>query len=202
MDENKLEIIKKIVSSFSKTVKVEDLDQSSDEARRANNLGDLFTGGVQILKSWPDKTISSLGDYIWDIFHNRYANVGVGPNVPTVSTAIVPPSLLVQMGFPAGVEHECVVFLPYAWQEMIREKPLLQLGAILFAGSQAADFYNKRHKIDPENISLRAQMYEGVYLKMLDPEKLDEYQKIILERYNGELVPEFLYDRKPVEMVS
>lgn len=203
MNEEQKKLLGQVIQAFSgDTQRLEDLNPEDDLAKRGKQHSDYWTNAVTALSLWPDAHISALGRYVWDVFHNRHVHLIMGPGVKTLHTAIVPPGLLEKLGFPTGPVHQCVVITPPNWIEMIKEDPVMQLGGVLFCSSQATDFYNERHFVDPQELSVRAQMYESRFLGGMPSEKLNDYQKGIVSKFKSQIDPKLAYERKKVEVVS
>lgn len=170
------------------------MDPSDPFAQKARRSQDLFTRGVHTLKIIDNPIITGLMSYVWDIFHHRHVLMAVGPDVPTLSFAIVSKE---------GGGFQALVFAPYNWPDMVKEDPRMQLGAILANGSQCADFYNNLIT-SPESFEIsrrRSNSYEAEYLLMLD-NPLNEYQKSVLALYPKGWDPTLGYVRKPVIATS
>lgn len=203
MTEEQKKLLAQVVQAFTgETQRLEDLNPEDDLAKRGQQYSNYWTESVAALSHWPDAHISALGRYTWDVFHNKHVHLIMGPQVKTLHTAIVPPTLLAKLGFPTGPMHQCVVITPPNWMELIKENPILQLGGVLFCSSQAVDFYNERHFVNPNELSTRAQMYESRLLRDLPSERLNEYQKGIVSKFKGRIDPKLAYERKKVEVVS
>lgn len=166
------------------------MDPSDPFAQKARIAQDLFTGGVHALRIIDNPAISGLMSYVWDIFHHRHVLMAMGPDVPSLSFAL------------AGKEGgglQALVFAPHNWPDMVKEDPLMQLGAIIANGSQCADFYNGLIN-SPESVNTarsRANSYEAEFLLMLDS-PLNEYQREILALYPKGWDPILGYVRKPI----
>ena len=160
----------------------------------ADNLGSLFTEAVGFLKTaLPNPELRKFGALVWDIVGNRVVPVGVGPNVPTVSFA----------GYKQGPVVHGIILLPPFWNKMIKEDPVMQLGAVVYSGSKAIDFYN--NVIDAGTLDPRAELYESEYLrtvKQIAPDyEFNAYQKKVIAKYPAGLDSEgaasLKYESKP-----
>ena len=189
-------IVEEIISAFigENQKHLSEIDQESEGYRRAKKAESLFTWGVGYLKSevFPSLHIQRLMSFTWDVIGNKHVNLGVGPRVPTLSVAIL-------------VNRQTAVFVPHNWIEMVNEDPIMQLGAIVFVGSQAVDAYNGRALIDPDKIMPRARAYESEFLLYLRNFKPNEYQRGVLGDFpNGlnSLDSGVLYPYKEVALLS
>jgi hypothetical protein len=204
-DKEQLDLMARVISAFNpdNAVQLKDLDADSDMAKKGRAVSDFFTSAVQGIMALPDPHLSILGKNIWDVFHYEYVRIAMGPKVPSLSMAIVPAAMLNKLGFSdVSVGHHGVVIAPHDWLDQIKKDPLMQFGAVLFVGSQAVDYYNKRYTVDPQNIQTRAQAFESRFLRLLPENELNEYQKSLVKQYQGELDPDLLYDRKPVQPLN
>src|SRR5262249_18302332 len=118
------------------------------------------------------------------------------PGSPFLSRA----SFGVSFGVAQRLGHqEALVFVPKDWPAMAAANPLLQLGAVVFVGSQAVDFATARIGRDSSTkIKDRAQAYEAEYLRSFGLEaELDAYQKDLLKRW-PRFPPRLDYRRKEI----
>lgn len=171
------------------------MDQTDPFAQRAKLSEGLFTAGVHALRLIGNPIINGLMSYVWGIFHHRHILLAMGPDVPSLSFAVASKK---------GGGLQALVFAPHNWPDMVKEDPLMQLGAIVANGSQCTDFYNGlingQEGID--NARIRANSYEAEYLRMLDNHPLNEYQKGILTLYPKGWDPLLSYARKPIVATS
>lgn len=167
------------------------MDPSDPFAQKARMAQDMFTGGVHALRILNNPIISELMSYVWDLFHHRHVLMAMGPDVPTLSFALASKD---------GGGLQALVFAPHNWPDMVKEDPLMQLGAIIANGSQCTDYYNGRIR-SQEGVStarIRANSYEAEYLLMLEGQPLNEYQRSILTLYPKGWDPLLGYPRKPI----
>lgn len=203
MNDHQKELLTKVLGAFAgEHVRLEDLNPEDDLAKRGQQFSDFFTRCVATFKVWPDPHIALLANHIWDVFHNKHVQLCIGPQLSSLHLAIVPPQFLAKLNLPVGVDHRCLVFAPPTWTDLIKEDPIMQMGGVLFVGSQSVDFYNGRHLIDPKALGARAAMYESRFLKTMPPEKLNGYQKSLITKYKGEIDTSLTYERRPVAEVS
>lgn len=159
-------------------------------AQQALTAQELFSGGVAALKGLDNPILSELMSYVWDVFHHRHVLMVMGPDVPSLSFALA--------GGKDGLR--ALVFAPHNWENMVTKDPLMQLGAIISTGSQAADYYNGliTGRIDVAIARDRAESYEAEYLRMIRSQPLNEYQLRIRSKYPDGFDSTMAYRRKPV----
>lgn len=171
---------------------VEKLDHASEQYKAAKGIEETFTGGVAFLKAlFPNVHVKTLATHIWDVFHHKHVVLALGPQVPTMSFAMVR-----RGGIP-----QALVLVPPNWLEMVKEDRALQLGAIVMVGSQAVDFYNgKFAKVeDIPTAERRCKAFEAEYLRTLPNHDLfNSYQTKLLKDYPS-FPTELFYDYRPVE---
>jgi hypothetical protein len=88
---------------------------------------------------------------------------------------------------------------------MVKDNPVLQMGAVVFVGSQAVDYYNGKLTYEAhKNVLSRAYAYEAEYLLTIltmGCQTMTEYQKGVLKRFGEGLrskeVRPLLYTSKP-----
>lgn len=155
---------------------VEDLDADDPIRVQGQAIGDLFTFTVDYLRSlFPNEHVRDLMKLVWDIVGSRTVPVASGPPVPTVTF-----TAWVQDGKTQGV-----ILLPTNWDALYRQDPLFHTGGVVFAGSQARDFYHGRIIRDGgEVLTARARAYEAEYLKTLpNRASFNPYQKEVLAQF-------------------
>ena len=57
-----------------------------------------------------------------------------------------------------------LIIPPLNWAKMMGQDPIMQLGALVFVGSQAIDYANDHYINDISNVRPRAVAYEAEYL--------------------------------------
>ena len=171
-------LLEQAVAAFGGThVRVADLPDDDPTAKIGRECESLFTGGVEVLRSIvPSDRIRSIGSVIWDLVGHKQVLVAIGPDVPTLSFTVMKLKEL----------HQAIVLIPKKWSQMVTEEPFMQLGAILFVGAQAVDFYNDR-LIGDKGARVRWQAYEAELLlairEALPKWSPNEYQQQILAKY-------------------
>lgn len=186
------DLIAQVIASFQPGAgqRIEKLDKEAEAYRKAKEVETLFTEGVEVLRAlFPNERVRGLAQAIWDVFHHRRVVLAMGPEVPTLTFAA--------FGSAKGLQG--IAFAPHNWAEIVREDPLMQLGAVVMVGSQAVDFYNGRLLTDSRaTFGQRAMAYEAEYLRTLALDAPNPYQKKVLTEHPT-WDPAFEYDRKPVE---
>jgi hypothetical protein len=168
-----------------------DMNPTDDLAQRGFVFEQAFTAGVDTLRRFQNAAISDLMSYVWDIYHYNHVMMALGPNIPSLSIAVT--------GTKGNLR--ALTFVPHNWAEMIKEDPVMQLGAVLFVGSQATDFYNNRFATKEESLlsRVRATSYEAEYLRLIqDSSKLNDYQQSVLAKYPNGFDTSLTYTRRPV----
>lgn len=174
----------------------EKLPDGDPKKLKAQAMGDSFTLGVGYLKTtFPNAALQKLMALVWDIMGNKLIPVAMGPDVQSVSIAV----------FGNPILPQAAVFLPHHWLDDLKRDPVLQMGAIVFVGSQIMDFYNRRLITEAEQSIKRARAYEAEFLltsRRQSPHLvLNDYQQRILNDYPEGLsspgVQDMLYVSKP-----
>jgi hypothetical protein len=166
--------------------------------KRGELCSGIFSGGVQLLMTFPNKHISLLMSYVWDVFHHRHALMALGPKVPSLSISAAKDS--------TG-HTRIIVIPPHDWPEAVEKDTLFQLGAVLFISSQVADVYNDRI-ISKESRSVMIKLatsYEAEYLhivKQMGHNDFNEYQQNVMNEFPEGIDSSLLYVRKPVDIVN
>lgn len=168
-----------------------DLDPSSPEALRGGAVESLFTSTVTQLKAHSRPIIATLGQRIWDVVHYRAVHTAM-------TTAVNTPTFMSvrrkETGEPIGV-----ILLPDDWVGLILKDHIMQLGAVVFAGSQAVDYFNGRLNIDSKGrVGDRAMSYEAELLKTFDPSTLNAYQLDVLAKFPNGFDPKYDYVHREV----
>ena len=178
-----------MLAAFEPGVAIDANALPPSESQCAQKIEQAFTGGVGFLKAIPNEKINHLANMIWSVFHHKYVSLCLGTQVATVTFAMLQRSPL---------EKNALVMIPNNWLSMIKEDPIMQLGAVLCCGSQSVDYYNDRFVIDTSNtIKQRANAYEAEFLKTIIL-TANQYQKAIIEKYPNGYDPKYDYQHKPV----
>jgi hypothetical protein len=190
---------------FTDGVRLNKLDKETDEFKKAKAMETAFTAGVAFLRDlYPNERIRKLATLVWDIVGGHRVPVVLGPKVPTMSLCMIgtkDPKTQEMTGMRA------VIMLPHHWMDLVEANPLLQMGAIVFVGSQAIDFVHGRTQ---HGVLDRARGYEAEYLKTLR-EKVPawqptDYQTGILKDYAEGIdtakVKALLYETHPIEKLN
>lgn len=134
-----------------------DLPEGDPLAALGQTCEALFTSGVEVLRSLvPNDRIRSIARVVWDLVDHKQVLVVLGAEVPSITFTVMQRS---------GV-HQGLVLIPKACPELVEADPFMQLGAILFAGVQAVDFYNDR-LVGDRGAHRRWQAYEAELLRTL-----------------------------------
>ena len=189
---NRSKILAEVLESLSgKLPTVQDKDLEGPAKAHAKSIADSFTSGVDFLRSsFPNESIRSLMALVWDLCGSRIVPLAMGPQVPGLSFG--------KMGVNG------VIFAPDNWVSQIQADALYQMGAIVFVGSQAVDFYNglMSTKEEARKVLFRARLYESEYLRTLqgiEGHSFNPYQQAILHEYPEGLAsaPSLVYTSKP-----
>lgn len=167
---------------------IDKLPDDDPKKRVGQLIGETVTSGVDFLRSvFPNEAVQKLMKLVWDIIGHKITPIALGPQVPSISLAV--------FGSPAL--PQAAIFLPHNWLDDVKADPVLQMGALVFVGSQALDFYNQKvgraPAQGPESVR-RARAYEAEYLltvKKMGPQtKFNDYQKKVLDDFpEGILTP-------------
>lgn len=176
---------------------LKDFPADSSVAQNAIQAEQLFTSAVDVLRRSDNPVISDLMAYVWDVFHHRHILMAIGPQVKTITFAAASKKDGTLQG---------LTFLPPNWPEMVKTEPVMQMGAVLFVGSQVADFYNSRVISQEEQalVLTRSRSYEAEYLLILHNGgfPLNEYQREVLASNPTGFNPALAYPRKPVTITN
>ena len=173
-----MNLVEQIVAAFSaEQINVDDLAQDDPAARLGKVCGELFTGGVETLRSIiPNERIRALGRVVWDLVGNQRVLTAMGPDVPSLTFTCMHLRGVVQ-GF---------VLMPKTWPKLVEADPFMQLGAICFVGVQIVDFYNDR-LIGDDGAPARCDAYEAELLqtlqKTLSQWTPNEHQREVMAKY-------------------
>lgn len=194
----------KVLAAFgASAVNIDRLKATPDAApalELVHRMENYFTMSVDFLRSvFPNPIINERMAAVWDIVHYNIAPVVLGPDLPTIHFAA-----LGTVAEPA--KGKAMFILPFKWLDMVHEDLLMQLGALVFTGSQAVDFYNEiiRGEEDSRKSNQRGRAYEAEFLLTLQKSgaTLNEYQKKTLEEYPEGLASptaaDLQYTSKPV----
>lgn len=154
-------------------VSVESLDPDSDAYIKAKMMEERFTAGVDFLRTkFPNDHVRALMTLAWDAIGSKRVPTALGPPVKTIVVAVL------QTG-------QAAIFLPHDWLGMVAQDAAMQLGALVFIGSQAVDILAGRHFVDPDKIIPRARANEAEYLITLREAgmALNPYQKAVVAEY-------------------
>lgn len=145
----------------------------------AARLGDRVTQTVMSIRDLPkSQVLRDFGRYLYTLIGQRHVATAIGPEVETLScVALIPGD---------GASTQILILVPLDWVGMAARAPLVQAGAMVFAGSLAIDHFNGRLLVDgPEGIQARAHEWEAEYLREIVGEgmTLSEYQREVLAEH-------------------
>ncbi len=192
----KTQTVAEVMAAFIKGgERVEKMPKGDPLRVKGEKLGNRFTEGVAMLKLWPSPHVRALMSMVWDIVGNRVVPIVLGPEVDSLSFAA--------MGDPSM--PDAIIFIPHEWEKMIQEDPVCQLGALVFVGSQAVDYYNGRVTHEFEAVKKRARANEAEYLATIrestPDHKMNEWQQRVLDEFpsglGSERIQKYLYRHKP-----
>ncbi len=144
------------ILSFLQAIRdAKELAPDHPEYTQAKECEALFTRGVDFLRSeFPNPVIRRLASVIWETVGQKVTPVAWGIDVKVLSFVMMGPR-----SAPQGL-----IIPPLGWAKMMGQDPIMQLGALVFAGSQAVDYANDRFLNDQKNVRPRAVAYEAEYL--------------------------------------
>jgi len=134
--------------------RIEKMSKDDPKRVKGETLGARFTEGVGMLRRFPNPQIRALADMVWQVVGHRIVPIALGPSVPSLTFGA--------MG--SAARPDGIIFVPHEWEAMIKENAVYQLGALVFVGSQAVDYYNGRVGYEPEAMMKRARANEAEYL--------------------------------------
>lgn len=174
----KIQTVAEMMAAFTKGgERVEKLAKGDPRRVNAEKLGNRFTEGVAMLKLWPNPNVRTLMSMVWDIVGHRVVPIALGPEVESLTFGA--------MGNPAM--PDAIIFVPPKWEKLIQEDPVCQLGALVFVGSQAVDYYNGRVGYEPEAMKRRARANEAEFLMTIKTDtpahKMNDWQASVLEEF-------------------
>ena len=175
-------------------VHVNDLPDGDPLKKLGNNIGDIFTFMVEMLRdpaSFPNQEINELLNLTWWLVNQKVVQVGLNPKMETIH-------------FGSNLECSRGMFaVPHDWDKQCRQRRVFCTGGLVWAASQCRDFYNGRMQKTDETVLPRARGYESEYYLTLATArkelfKPNEYQKRIMDNYPDglESVKHLLYPRK------
>lgn len=160
--------------------KVDSLEDSDPLKAKGQAMSNIVTVCVNFLRrQFPNSAIRELMGLSWDIIGHNIVSTMLGPAVPTLSFVVFSRS-----GVLTGV-----IVPPEDWVSLFAENPAYQLGALVFVGSQAVDFYNDRYiREGRDAVVNRCRAYEAefirTYKQVMDPEyALNDYQAKLCEEF-------------------
>jgi len=176
-----MSLLEEVLAAFTgNQVNVNDLPKGDPAIALGRVCAELFTDGVGTLRSIvPNERVAALSAVIWDLLGNKQVNIALGPPVSSLGFTVMERE---------GV-WQALILIPHTWPKMVGADIFMQLGAILYTGVQAVDFYNDRLLRDPTGPA-RWHAYEAELLHTLQQKLKDwtpnEYQRTVMAKYpNG-----------------
>lgn len=187
---------------FGEPLHIEDMpatETTPEHARFRSEViaaGDMFTRLAHVLRSSQElpEEINKLASLMWDLVGHRITPVAIGPDVVAIHFYAEIP----KQGQPVA----CIL-CPPKWLHMVEADPIMQFGALVFAGSQARDYYNERLAWDGKAVHSRSRAYESEFLHCVMekyPFTPNDYQKKVMEDFPkglASLEAKFWYESKP-----
>jgi hypothetical protein len=155
-----------------------ELSKDHPNFTEAKEVEALFTGGVDFLRSiFPNPVIRRLASVLWETVGQKITPVTWGLPVKSLSFVVVGPKSAPQ----------AMIAAPQTWAEMVGKDPIMQLGALVFVGSQSVDYAHEHFLSDQANVVSRAGAYESEFLntvKSLIPTwEPGTYQASVLQNF-------------------
>jgi len=182
-----------IFDSFER-MNVQDLPPHSPIAMQEAAAAKTVTILVDVLKKpqfTPNKRINDLAALGWDLIGNNITPCAIAerPNVAFMAEVINPAN---------PKSQKAVIFVPTDFKKRCDEDAIYYIGAMVFAMSQARDFWNNRI-VRVENSQIidgrkdcneRAKFFESEFLWMVkniteQEPRFNDYQKELMEKYKG-----------------
>lgn len=140
-----------------------------------------FTDLVEVMRKekWiPNSSINVLMNLFFNLVGNKITPVGITTSVET-------------LGFWCeirGSKSFASILVPENWHDILVKDTYMQMGALVFAASQAKDYWNhKFHNYSKKEIHDRAHSFESELLQYFSRTsskfKANPYQQHILDRY-------------------
>jgi hypothetical protein len=186
MTQNYMDVLRRF---FPGSAHIDDLDPNDPDAYEAKSLEVMFTTIVAALTKHGNRKIAILGQHLWEVINQRLVHVARDARPPTLSFLVATTGGVVQG----------IILVPVGWLAMIQVDPAMEVGAIVYVGSQAVDFFNGRLKFDSsDRIRARAAAYEAEFLKTLPRSTLNAYQQEILGKFSNGFDEQFSYAYRSV----
>lgn len=160
----------------------------------------MFNLGVDVLRdpqSTPSLPINRLMTLAWRLIGNKV--------VATTVAEVMP------LGHPETLHFWCeirsgqalgIVMVPFEWAKMVIEDRWMQMGGLVFIGSQVADYWHgKINRYSGDRPAMeRAMAHEAEFLLTLEGFKPNSYQKQVLDHFPQglkSLPADLRYELKP-----
>ena len=140
----------------------------------ALELGEMVTSSIDFLRStFPNEDIRRLMALTWDAVGQGITPASLGP-VKTCSFVVV--------SGPMG--PKATIMFPEGWVDLLHSDRLMQMGALVFTGSQSVDFRNSRLIGQQKDVQKRAFAFEAesllTSLEVWPTARLNDYQRKVL----------------------
>lgn len=117
---------------------------------------DACLGALRDPAITPDARLNELATLCWRLVSSR-----------TVSTVMIETVKQVSFAVVGTVENKPgIIILPKNWPVLFAKEPWMQLGAVVYAASQARDFWNNRLLGHAAEAERRGKAYEAILLRM------------------------------------
>jgi len=185
--------------------RIEDLPPGDPLYVEGNKISQAVTSLVDMLrnpKMVPLDRINDLAVLGWDLIGNHITPCAVG-NVSTVCFG----AEVINVANPE--QERASIFVPMDFVQRCQENIVFQMGAMVFAISQARDFWNNKlawvvegRLIDGrEDVKTRARIYESEFLHLFKDKgySYHEYQQKVMEEFpeGWDSRPDLWYDSEP-----
>ncbi len=191
-----------LINRFSQVIN--DVSQApADMQQKVAIIVKLFDAGVDFLRDpqiVPNLAVNQLMTLTWRLVGNRITPAAVVEKMP--------------LGHPETLHFWCeikangrlgVIMVPFEWDKMCQEDRYMQLGGLVFVGSQCADYFHEKvsEATGDRPAMARARAYEAEYLRTIQGfsgVRFNDYQKRVLEAFPQGLdsLPQHLrYELKP-----
>jgi hypothetical protein len=177
---------------FGEPVQAESLPPTDDMFFRGKEASEIITSMVQTLcheQFIPSPRLNDLGDLLWGLIGNKMVPTALG-DVPMICFA--------------AQRDAAIIMVPVDFVERVKTNPVYNFGGLVFTGSQARDYYNRRLK-PPEDVLKRAYAFEAEMMlacRKIGTLQPNEYQQKVLNDYPkglDSLDPALWYESKPFE---
>lgn len=167
----------------------DELGIDNPEFKKNKLMESEFSDLVDVMRkdNWlPLPAINTLMTLFWRIVGNNVTPVVMNPSVPTLS-------FWCEIHQSVGHQNRSLatIMIPHNWHDLLVEDAHMQMGALVFAASQAKDYWNHKFPSSTKKeIHDRAWSYESelfhYFVRTSPGFKANSYQSKIMEEYpNG-----------------